>query len=164
MSIQDAPAQVAHNGSSNLDVLKGSAPQPDLTRGRAGITDWLTPILIGIFAVSGASGLIYQIAWVRLLSLTFGVTIYAVSVVVATFMAGLALGSFLGGRLADRVRIPVLWYGAIEFAIAVLGAKSVDALDWVQATYVTLQPRDADQAVAEIVALRFLLAGAVILV
>ncbi|HEY3117344.1 MAG TPA: fused MFS/spermidine synthase [Chloroflexota bacterium] len=121
-------------------------------------------MLVAIFFVSGASGLIYQIAWVRLLSLTFGVTIYAVSVVVATFMAGLALGSFLGGRLADRVRIPVIWYAFMELAIAGLGAKSVDALDWVQATYVALQPRDADQAVAEIVALRFLLAGAVILV
>src|SRR5206468_2845141 len=84
--------------------------------------------------------------------------------VVATFMAGLALGSFLGGRLADRVGLTVLWYACVEIAIAGLGAKSVDALDWVQTTYVALQPRDADQAVGEIVLLRFVLAAAVILI
>ncbi len=126
--------------------------------------DWLTPALVVVFVLSGASGLIYQISWVRLLSLTFGVTIYAISVVVAAFMGGLALGSVLGGRLADRVRRPILWYAAIEVAVAGLGLLSPQALTWVQSAYVALYPRNADEAVLGLVALRFSLAAAVLLI
>ena len=49
---------------------------------------------------SGASALIYQVLWLRLLALVFGVTVYAATAVLASFMAGLALGSALAGRLA----------------------------------------------------------------
>lgn len=75
---------------------------------------WLRPALAGLFLISGASALIYQILWLRLLGLVFGVTVYAASTVSASFMAGLALGSFAGGRLADRTRNPLVWFGAIE--------------------------------------------------
>ena len=66
--------------------------------------------LCAVLLLSGAAGLVYQVTWVRLLGLTFGVTIYAISTVLAAFMAGLAIGSVLGGRLqtnqqtAARVR------------------------------------------------------------
>ena len=124
----------------------------------------MTPALVGIFILSGASGLIYQIAWVRLLALTFGVTIYAVSTVVAAFMGGLALGSFLGGRLSDRVKRPVLVYAAAELVIALMGLLSPRALEWVQATYLALYPRDASEAALSVVALRFALAAVVLLI
>ena len=75
---------------------------------------WLRPALAGLFLISGASALIYQILWLRLLGLVFGVTVYAASTVSASFMAGLALGSFFGGRLADRTRAPLVLFGAIE--------------------------------------------------
>src|SRR5436309_6072554 len=103
--------------------------------------DWITPALAAIFVLSGASGLVYQIAWVRLLALTFGVTIYAVSTVVAAFMGGLALGSFVGGRLADRVRRPILWYAGAELVVGLMGLASPTILSWVQAAYVALYPR-----------------------
>ena len=75
---------------------------------------WLRPTLAALFLISGASALIYQILWLRLLGLVFGVTVYAASTVSASFMAGLALGSFVGGRLADRTPRPLVWFGAIE--------------------------------------------------
>lgn len=126
--------------------------------------DWLTPLLVAIFVLSGASGLIYQITWIRLLSLTFGVTIYAVSTVVAAFMGGLALGSFLGGRLADRARYPIIWYAIAEFVIALVGVKSIDLLAWVQSVYLAVYPREAESAVLGIVALRFGLAALVVMI
>ncbi len=124
--------------------------------------DWVTPALVIVFILSGASGLVYQIAWVRLLALTFGITIYAVSTVVAAFMGGLALGSFLGGRLADRVSRPILFYAAAEAVVAVMGLLSPRALDWVQSTYLALS--DASELAPSVVALRFALAAAVLLV
>ena len=50
--------------------------------------------VVGVcFFVSGATGLIYQNVWVRLMGLFYGNTTLAVSSVVAAFMAGLALGA-----------------------------------------------------------------------
>ncbi|HEU5097524.1 MAG TPA: fused MFS/spermidine synthase [Roseiflexaceae bacterium] len=56
-----------------------------------------------LFFLAGISALIYEVIWVRLLSLDFGVSVYAVSAVLTAFMAGLALGSWLFGRLAGRL-------------------------------------------------------------
>src|SRR5438093_12190404 len=54
------------------------------------------------FFLSGATGLLYEIVWMRQLILVFGSTTHAVSAVLSAFMLGLALGSFAFGRAADR--------------------------------------------------------------
>ncbi len=76
-------------------------------------------IVLVIFFFSGATGLVYEVVWTRMLTLVFGHTIYAVSTVLTAFMAGLALGSWLSGRFADRVRHPVRLYALLELAIGV---------------------------------------------
>jgi spermidine synthase len=63
----------------------------------------LRAIGIALFFFSGISALIYEVTWVRLLSLSFGVSVYAVSAVLTAFMGGLALGSWLFGRVAARI-------------------------------------------------------------
>lgn len=73
------------------------------------------------FIASGASGLIYQIVWMRQLTLIFGATTLAVSTVLAAFMGGLAVGSLWGGRLADRTTRPLAVYARIEFGIGIYG-------------------------------------------
>jgi len=59
-------------------------------------------ILLFFFFVSGACGLIYEIAWLRALGLVFGNTTYATSTVLAGYMAGLGLGAYFFGRWIDR--------------------------------------------------------------
>lgn len=76
-------------------------------------------LLLVLFFFSGISGLVYQVLWLRVLSLTFGVTVFAVSTVLASFMAGLAVGSYVAGRLADRLRQPLLVYGLVEVSIGI---------------------------------------------
>jgi spermidine synthase len=71
------------------------------------------------FFISGATGLIYEVVWTRLLTLVLGNTHYSVSTVLTTFMGGLALGSFFGGRLIDRGGRPLLIYALLEGAIGV---------------------------------------------
>ncbi|HEU5458984.1 MAG TPA: fused MFS/spermidine synthase, partial [Pyrinomonadaceae bacterium] len=76
-------------------------------------------VLIGLcFIVSGATGLIYEVLWARMLGLVFGATTLAVSTVLAAFMGGLALGSALAGKLAARIRKPLATYGWMEIGIA----------------------------------------------
>jgi len=48
-----------------------------------------------MFALSGASALVYQIIWARWLGLVFGNTTLSISIVLGSFMLGLALGSWL---------------------------------------------------------------------
>jgi spermidine synthase len=69
------------------------------------------------FLLSGATGLIYEVLWARMLGLVFGATTVAISVVLAAFMGGLALGSALAARFAARIKRPVRSYAFIEIAI-----------------------------------------------
>ena len=71
------------------------------------------------FVLSGATGLIYEVLWARMLGLVFGATTLAVSTVLAAFMGGLALGSALAGKLAPRIRKPLSTYGLMEIGIAI---------------------------------------------
>jgi spermidine synthase len=76
-------------------------------------------IVAACFFLSGATGLIYEVLWARMLGLVFGATTLAVSTVLAAFMAGLAFGSALAGRTGARVKRPVHAYGLLEIGIAV---------------------------------------------
>src|SRR5262245_11409605 len=66
---------------------------------------------------SGISGLLYEVAWARMLHLLFGDTVLAVSTVLASFMAGLALGSFWIGRFVDSRRRVLVVYAGLEAGI-----------------------------------------------
>ncbi len=69
--------------------------------------------------VSGAAGLVYEVAWSRYLALFLGHTSYAVVAVLVAFMGGLALGNLWLGGLADRTRRPLAVYGWLEVGIGV---------------------------------------------
>jgi spermidine synthase len=96
------------------------------------------PLLCGLVFLSGASALIYQLLWLRLLGLVFGVTVHAASTVLASFMAGLAIGSYFTGRLAPRIRRPLLWFASAEALIAMTAVLTPWALDTLQVVYRTL--------------------------
>ena len=72
-----------------------------------------------LFLSSGASSLVFETIFTRLLTYTFGNTAHAVSTVLAAFLGGLALGAFLFGRWVDR-RPPSLWiYGGLELLVGI---------------------------------------------
>ncbi len=75
-------------------------------------------LLFAAIFISGASALIYQLIWVRLLGLVFGVSSFAVATVVAVFLLGLGLGSYLFGRWSERARDPLRIYLYVELGIA----------------------------------------------
>ena len=80
-------------------------------------------MIIVCFYLSGAAGLLYQVLWTRLLIPHVGATLHSVSTVLAAFMAGLALGSWLGGRAIDRwPASPLRVYALLELLIAVSAA------------------------------------------
>jgi len=84
-------------------------------------------VAIVCFFLSGASGLIFEVIWTRMFSLVFGATTLAISTVLTAFMGGLALGSYLAGRYADRLQHPLKAYALAEAGIgaAALGVPLV---------------------------------------
>src|SRR5262245_21278371 len=79
------------------------------------------PVLL-LFFVSGCAGLIYEISWARQLGLLFGHTVHAAAVVLGAYFFGMALGNHAAGRVAERLRRPLLGYAAAELAVALWAA------------------------------------------
>ena len=72
-----------------------------------------------LFLLSGFSALVYQVIWQRILGIFSGQHIYSITMIVTAFMAGLGVGSLVGGRYADRFgrRTSVLAFAACEVLI-----------------------------------------------
>jgi spermidine synthase len=94
--------------------------------------------LCALFTSSGLTGLVYEVMWVRSFGLVFGSTTRAVSVVLASFFLGMALGNWLGGRLAGGRRNPLLLYGLLELLVAAGALLVLVWLDGFRALYPTL--------------------------
>jgi spermidine synthase len=115
-----------------MSVVIESAASPN----RSAAYSARTIFLIGLcFILSGATGLIYEVLWARMLGLVFGATTLAVSTVLAAFMGGLALGSALAGRLASRIKKPLGTYGLMEIGIAVYALLVPFLFRWVDDVY-----------------------------
>lgn len=124
---------------------------------------WLLPLLVVLFFGSGACALVYQVMWLRLLSLVFGVTVYAASTVLAGFMAGLGVGSFFGGRLAARFSRPLAAFGAAEALVGITAFVSPFLLDALTSAWIAVYPQ-LPQSLAVITIIRFMVAFLVLIV
>ena len=85
-----------------------------------GGTSGAAVLLLGVYALSGAAALLYQVVWQRWLVFTVGLSTVSVSLIVSAFLAGLGAGYLAGGALADRLppRRALLVFGALELGIA----------------------------------------------
>jgi spermidine synthase len=104
------------------------------------------PIFI-LFFLSGFSGLIYESVWSHYVKLFLGHAAYAQTLVLVVFIGGLALGSWICARMAERLRNPLRIYAAIELTIGILALVFhevfVRAVDW---GYASLLPATCEQA------------------
>ena len=102
-------------------------------------------LLLALFFCSGACGLTYQVLWLRMLALVFGVTVYAASTVLAAFMTGLAVGSLLAGPLLRRVGRPLLVFGVAEILVGVSALATPFELDAAAFLYERLHGAASDR-------------------
>lgn len=119
--------------------------------------------LLLLFFFSGAAALAYEVVWIRLLSLTLSITVYALTTVLCSFMAGLGLGAAAAARLADRVRRPMVVFGLAELGIAASGLVVPAVLYNLGPAYVWLHESLGGEGLAFTLS-RFLLAFSVLLV
>lgn len=80
--------------------------------------NYFHPLILSIYFLSGLASLAYEILWVRMLSLEFGVSIFGVVVTVAIFMLGLGVGSLLGLKALVKIKKPLLVFALLELAVA----------------------------------------------
>lgn len=118
------------------------------------------PLILLLFTLSGVSGLVYELVWIRQFSHLLGGTSYAISTVLAAFMGGLALGSRYFGPRADRTDRPLALYAKLELGIALLGGLIYLILLGAPGAYAALGGVLPAPALA---LLRVLIAGALIL-
>ncbi len=95
-------------------------------------------LIIPLFLVSGATGLIYEVTWMRSLGTVFGNTIFAASTVLTAFMLGLAVGSWFFGRRADGVSRPVRLYAWLQLGIGAYAFAFPTILQMVDRFYLWL--------------------------
>ncbi len=121
-------------------------------------------ILVSVcFFFSGAAGLVYEIVWMRMLGLIFGHTVFAITAVLAAFMAGLAFGSFLFGRLIDRRGRPLQLYGLLEVGIGLYVLAMPFLFQGMQTTYLWLY-RSLDLSFLSFALMQFALVFVVLLI
>src|SRR5690349_20032986 len=92
------------------------------------------------FLLSSAAGLVYQVAWSEALGLIFGHTVYAISTVLAVFMAGLAAGSAYLGRWAQNHANTTALYARLELLAGASGVLSLAGLAAVRWLYLLIYP------------------------
>ena len=102
----------------------------------------MRPLLLGIiylmFFLSGAAALLYEVVWVRSLSLIFGGTHLAVTTVLSVFMGGLALGSHIIGKRVDAEINPLRLYGYLELGIALSAVLFIVLMEIYPSVYIFL--------------------------
>ena len=115
------------------------------------------------FFISGATGLIYEVVWTRLLTLVMGNTHYSIATVLTAFMGGLALGSYAGGKVIDRFFNPLALYALLEGAIGFYCLAIPGLIDWAFPLFKSIY-LNSGSSYAEASFYRFLICGSILLI
>ena len=105
-----------------------------------------------LFALSGFAGLIYEGSWARYLKLFLGHSSYGQVLTLCIYMGGLAIGSFIAGRMVEKTKRPLLGYGLVELAIGIGGVAYHPLYIWLTGIFydsawtASLTPRGAEIA------------------
>jgi spermidine synthase len=119
-------------------------------------------VLVG-FALSGFIALSYEVIWSRVLALIIGSSVYAFSIMLTTFLVGLAVGASVASRVVDRIRRPALAFALIETGVGVtsiIGAYLFNDLPYV---FVQLYRLVGSNSFGVILFARFLIASLVMI-
>ncbi len=116
---------------SDLTGLADQRPAPSLA---------LWPVS-ALFWLSGWAAILYELAWQRTLFAAVGINIEAVTLIVTAFMAGLGVGSLLGGVVSrSPTRDFLRWFALMELSVAVFGLCSLPLLRTVGTWTLGLSP------------------------
>src|SRR4249919_2400962 len=135
------------NGVNRMSLSASSSTSAGFKTQRAA-PRW---VFFGIFAISGFSGLIYESIWSHYLKLFLGHAAYAQTLVLAIFMGGMAMGSWIMSRKSARMLNLLLGYAIVEGAIGLFGLlfhkASIATTSW---AFDVLLPNIGSPAIAQL--------------
>ncbi|MDH3451046.1 MAG: fused MFS/spermidine synthase [Gammaproteobacteria bacterium] len=114
---------VSKTASEKVPVLQSS-------EGRTSVAKYL---LVAAF-ITGMASFIYEIAWLRMLSMVLGASTHSFELMLSAFILGLALGGFWVRRIVDRLRNPLLFAGSVQLIMGLLALLTLplynSTFDW----------------------------------
>lgn len=131
---------MAKSVTKNKSLKTGSSSEAGITarapsNGQGSVIPRTRKLAVFAFAFSGMAALIYEVVWTRELSLVFGSTVYAVSMMLTAFMSGLSLGAFLGGKWADKSKNLIALFGMLELGIGIFGLLTIPLIQVLPTLY-----------------------------
>lgn len=87
-------------------------------------------LVCSAFFASGAAALAFETLWFHQAALVFGSSVWASSIVLSGFMAGMAAGGIWASRIGERVASPLLAFVVLELVVGVSGLAIVHGLPW----------------------------------
>ena len=126
-------------------------------------TRWLPVVVLTALGLSGFTSMVYEVAWTRSLSLVIGSSVYGFTIVLATFLAGIALGSAMISRWVKHLHPWLLWW--IAGVQALIAVTAYITTRWIQHLpyYYTLVHHQTDGEPVWLYLSAFLLSALVIL-
>src|SRR5688500_18857509 len=88
--------------------------------------------------LSGAAGLLYESVWAKQLGYAMGGTTLTISLILAAFMGGRALGSWIAGKWADEHPRCLVAYAQVELVLGLLGTVMPWLLAWIGQQYLAM--------------------------
>ena len=134
-----APAQAAQSKAQRPE----QEPAPSLTTTRSATSNTVTPaagstllrVTLWSTALSGAASFVYEIVWIRMLSMAVGSTLHAFELMLTSFIAGIAFGGLWVRKQADRSADPLRLAGWMQIGMGLAALLSLlvygNAFDWV---------------------------------
>lgn len=127
------------------DPQAATRPLLDSTE-RAATGDTLVTLFLFAAAVTGASSFMYEIAWIRMLSLVLGSTTHSFELMLSAFITGLAFGGLWIKNRIDRIGDPTRFSGWVQIWMGAMAALTlplyVETFDWMAALLGALQRND----------------------
>ncbi len=110
---------------SEVSEKEAGPPRPTVESASPGR---LRRTVLAVYAASGFAALAYEVAWTKTLSMILGTTNYAFTCMLTTFLLGLAVGSFIFARIADRHGRPAYSLALVQLGIPVLALGTIPVL------------------------------------
>jgi predicted membrane-bound spermidine synthase len=120
-----------------LTLARAGEPQPPAAAaavGAAPASTYLVRLFLAAAFVTGLASFVYEIAWIRMLSLVLGSSFQAFELMLSAFITGLALGGLWIRRRIDRIADPVRFAGVVQLAMGLAALATIfvyhQTFDW----------------------------------
>jgi len=124
-------------GAVVLGIARSGEPRPLAAapaRGTAPVSAYVVRLFLAAAFVTGAASFIYEIAWIRMLSLVLGSSFHAFELMLSAFITGLALGGLWIRRRIDSIADPVRFSGIVQLGMGLAALATIfvyhQTFDW----------------------------------